>query len=74
MIVYVVNRKPVKIWWGPEPKAEMLPLPDLNPEQKFLKDFVNFNYLRPKNRFDIFTFIPMKAEDVPTPPRRRRSR
>jgi lipopolysaccharide assembly outer membrane protein LptD (OstA) len=74
MIVYVVNRKPVKIWWGPEPKAEMLPLPDLSPEQKFLKDFVNFNYLRPKDRLDIFIAVPMKSGDVPAPPRRRRSR
>ncbi|MDR0547669.1 MAG: LPS export ABC transporter periplasmic protein LptC [Dysgonamonadaceae bacterium] len=74
MTVYIKNRKPVKIWWGPEPKAEMLPIPDLNPEQKFLKDFVNFNYLRPKDKTEIFIETKMKAEDVPTAPRRRRGR
>ena len=74
MRIYIEDRKPMAIWLGPEPKAEMLPIPDLTPESKFLKDFVNFNYIRPVDQLDIFRPTRMKAEDVPTPPRRRRLR
>ncbi|KAA6301946.1 MAG: LPS-assembly protein LptD [Candidatus Ordinivivax streblomastigis] len=73
MIIYVENRKPAKIWWGPEPKMELLPIPDLNPENKFLKDFVNFDYLRPVDRESIFIQSVYKTEDIPAP-RRYRSR
>ena len=73
MSIYVEDRKPVKVWWA-ESKAEMLPIPDLNPEQKFLRDFVNYNYLRPKNREDIFTKTAFKEEDIPAPRRLRTKR
>jgi hypothetical protein len=69
MTIYVENRKPVSGKWWPTPKAEMLPIPDLNPEQKFLKEFVNYNYLRPQNKDDIFSKTVMKAEDIPAPRR-----
>jgi lipopolysaccharide export system protein LptA len=72
MTIYVENRKPVKILWKPSPKAEMLPIPDLTPESKFLKGFVNYDYLRPKNREDIFTLTVIKTEDIPAPKRKRR--
>ncbi|MCL1937533.1 MAG: hypothetical protein FWF52_03940 [Candidatus Azobacteroides sp.] len=71
MTIYVVNRKPVKILWWPTPKAEMLPIPDLTPEAKFLKDFVNYNYLRPKDKDDIFTKKNIRSEDIPAPKRQR---
>ncbi|MDR0865818.1 MAG: hypothetical protein LBO74_12940 [Candidatus Symbiothrix sp.] len=71
MTIYVENRKPVKIVWWPTPTAEMLPIPDLNPESKFLKDFVNYNYLRPKDPEDIFTKPAIKTEDIPAPKRQR---
>jgi hypothetical protein len=71
MTIWVENRKPVRILWKPDPKAEMLPLPDLNPEQKFLKDFVDYNYLRPKDKEDIFTKAAMKTEDIPVPRRQK---
>jgi hypothetical protein len=53
---------------------KMLPIPDLTPEKKYLKDFVDYNYIRPKNRADIFTKTVRKAEDIPPPRRQRRSR
>jgi lipopolysaccharide export system protein LptA len=74
MIVTVNNRKPVEIWWYPQPKMKMLPIPDLAPEKKYLKDFVNYNYIRPKNKDDIFTKTVRKAEDIPPPRRQRRTR
>jgi lipopolysaccharide export system protein LptA len=70
MTIFVKDGKIREIRWKPEPKGEMLPLPDLTPEQKFLNEFVNFNYLRPKNKDDIFTVIPMKTEDTPAQKRR----
>jgi lipopolysaccharide export system protein LptA len=73
IIITVRNRKPVEITWYPQPKMEMLPIPDLTPEKKYLKDFVDYNYIRPKNKEDIFTKTVRKSEDIP-PPRRHRIR
>lgn len=73
MTMYIKNRKLVRIWWRPEPNFETLPIPDLTSTQMFLKEFVNFNYLRPKDRYDIFTKTEMKQEDIPVQ-RRDRSR
>ncbi|GHT08218.1 hypothetical protein FACS189432_01070 [Bacteroidia bacterium] len=67
--VKIKNRKISRTVWYPTPQSETLPIPDLNPENKFLKDFKDYNYLRPQNREDIFTKVIMKTEDVP-PPRR----
>jgi lipopolysaccharide export system protein LptA len=50
----VKNRKPARIVWYPQPDCIVLPLPDLSSDDKFLKDFVNYNYLRPQNQADIF--------------------
>ncbi len=74
MTIYVKNRKPVKIRWWPSPVAEMLPIPDLTPELKFLNEFVNYNYLRPKSKEDIFERPTIKAEDIPAPKRHRARR
>jgi lipopolysaccharide export system protein LptA len=74
MTIYIENRKPVGVKWWPTPTAEMLPIPDLNPEQKFLKDFFNYNYLRPRNKDDIFAPTLIKAEDLPAPRKSRTKR
>jgi lipopolysaccharide export system protein LptA len=74
MTITVKNRKPIRILWHPQPQGEMLPIPDLNPEKKYLKDFVDYNYIRPKNREDIFNKTERKAEDIPAPRRQRRAR
>jgi len=69
--IQVKNRKPERMVLWPSPKGSTIPLPDLTPESKFLKDFVDFEYLRPTDRFDIFIKKKRKAEDV-TPPRTKR--
>lgn len=74
IIIRVSERKPFEIKWYPQPKMKMVPIPDLTPEKKYLKDFVDYNYIRPKNREDIFTKTVRKAEDIPPPRRQRRSR
>ena len=53
----------LKIW--PSPFGSMTPIPDLKPDQKMLKDFYWFDYLRPKNRDDIYEVVKRKATESP---------
>ena len=53
----------LKIW--PSPVGSMTPIPDLKPDQKMLKDFYWFGYLRPKNRDDIYEVVKRKATESP---------
>ena len=69
----IKNRKIRSIKWISEPKMDVYPIPDLTPDLKFLKDFVDYDYLRPKSKADIFVKTVMKTEDIP-PPRRTRQR
>jgi len=69
----IKKRKVTAIKWEPESKMDIFPIPDLTPEVKFLKNFVDYNYLRPKNREDIFVKTVMKTEDI-LPVRRARQR
>ena len=43
----------------------MIPIPDLNPKQKVLKDFFWFDYLRPKDKDDIFEVKKKKVNEAP---------
>ncbi len=69
--ITIKNRKPAKIVTWPASQGAILPLPDLTPETKFLKDFVNFDYLRPTDKQDIFVKKKRKTEDI-TPVRKMR--
>ncbi|MDR1371652.1 MAG: LPS export ABC transporter periplasmic protein LptC [Dysgonamonadaceae bacterium] len=71
----IKNRKPVRIKWTDETDMKMLPIPDLTPQDKFLQGYVDLNYLRPKDRSDIFQKAEMKTEDKhePQKPRSRRA-
>lgn len=53
----------LKIW--PSPQGSLTPIPDLKPEQKTLKDFYWFDYLRPKNKDDIYQVVKRRVEDAP---------
>ena len=55
----------LKIW--PNPVGTMTPIPDLKPDQKMLKDFHWFDYMRPKNKDDIYQVV--KRKEVETPKR-----
>ena len=69
--ISVKERKPYKTVFKPSSSGAIMPLPDLNPEDKFLKNFIDFDYLRPKNKDDIFTKTQRKQEDI-TPVRKHR--
>jgi hypothetical protein len=68
---WINKRKISRIAWNPDPKLNIIPLPDLKPEEKFLQGFVNYDYLRPKTKEDIFIKVEMKKEDIPQPRRTR---
>lgn len=53
----------LKIW--PTPVGTMTPIPDLKPDQKFLKDFYWFDYIRPKDKDDIYQVVKRKVQDAP---------
>lgn len=53
----------LKIW--PSPQGVMTPIPDIDPNNKFLKDFNWFDYLRPIDQKDIFRNIKRSAADSP---------
>lgn len=53
----------LKIW--PSPVGSLTPIPDLKPEQKTLKDFYWFDYLRPKNKDDIYQVVKRKSSETP---------
>lgn len=54
------------VW--PTPVGTLTPMPDLKPEQKTLKDFKWYDYLRPKDKNDIFT-VHTRADQTNTPKR-----
>lgn len=53
----------LKIW--PSPVCSMTPIPDLKPDQKSLKDFYWFDYLRPKDKDDIYEVVKRKTAESP---------
>ncbi|MDL2265475.1 hypothetical protein LJC57_06855 [Parabacteroides sp. OttesenSCG-928-G07] len=53
------------VW--PTPQGVITPIPDLTPDQKTLKDFHWFEYLRPKDKDDIFTQVERNIQDAPPP-------
>jgi hypothetical protein len=63
----IKDRKPIGIKWIGETDKDLLPIPDLTPKDKFLEGYIDFNYLRPKDRADIFTKTVIKKEDITEP-------
>ena len=49
----------------PEPEGKMTPIPDLLPDQKLLKGFYWYDYLRPIDKDDIYRMTTRKTEDKP---------
>ena len=52
----------LKIW--PNPQGTMT-IPDLKPDQKELKDFFWYDYLRPTSKDDIYEVRKKKVQDAP---------
>lgn len=65
LTIWVKDNKLEKLKIWPTPLGNLTPIPDLKPEQKTLKDFYWYDYLRPKNKDDIYNVVKKKVEDAP---------
>ncbi len=63
--IWVAENKLEKLKLWPESQGKLTPIPDISPDQKTLKDFHWFDYLRPKDKDDIYQVVKRKTEDVP---------
>ena len=65
MSIWIIDGRldKLKIW--PNPMGVLTPILNLRPEQKTLKDFYWYDYLRPLNRDDVFNVRKRKEEDEP---------
>ncbi|MCD7931776.1 MAG: hypothetical protein LUH15_10685 [Tannerellaceae bacterium] len=62
--IWVNERKLEKLKIWPAPQGSITPIPDLTPDQKTLQGFYWFDYIRPKDKDDIFHVVKRKTEDV----------
>jgi len=58
------NKIDTLVFW-PEPRGTLTPIPDLRPDQKLMKGFYWYDYLRPLDKDDIFRDVKIKTEDKP---------
>lgn len=63
--IWVQENKLEKLKLWPEAEGTLTPIPDLKPDQKTLKDFHWYDYLRPLNKDDIYRVTKRKTEDAP---------
>ena len=54
MTIYIKDDQIERIWFHEKPDGETIPLEQVTSEQIILKDFKWHDYLRPKNKHDIF--------------------
>lgn len=62
---WLKERKLYKFLAWPKPEGLLTPIPDLKPDQKQLRDFMWFDYIRPQNKDDIYQVVKRKASDAP---------
>ena len=65
LTIWLKDNKIDKLKFWPEPQHKITPIPDLQPDQKLLKGFYWYDYLRPFDKDDIDRKVQMKAEDKP---------
>jgi len=65
LTIWLLENKIDKLKWWPDVTGNITPIPELQSEQKFLKGFYWYDYLRPLDKDDIFREAKMKTEDKP---------
>ena len=65
MTIWLKENKIDKLLIWPSPQDTLTPIPQLHPEQKTLKDFYWYDYMRPLNKDDIYTPVRRKTQDIP---------
>ena len=63
--IWFKDNKLEKLLIWPEPQAKMTPIPELAPDQRMLKDFHWYDYLRPADKDDIYRPTERKSADRP---------
>ena len=63
--IWLKENKIDKIKGLPSPQGVLTPIPDLQPDQKLLRGFYWYDYLRPLDKDDIFREVKIKTEDKP---------
>ena len=63
--IWVKNNKLDRLGIYTGVTGTLTPIPDLKPDQKTLKDFYWFDYLRPKDKDDIYQVVKRKAAESP---------
>jgi len=65
MTIWLKESKIERLKFWPEVQGLLTPIPDLKPDQKLLRGFFWYDYLRPLDPDDIFRTIQIKTEDKP---------
>lgn len=63
--IWIKDNKLNRLLLWPSPQGILTPIPDLDPSKKILKDFSWFDYLRPKDKNDIYHVVKRKTQDMP---------
>ncbi|MDL2255561.1 hypothetical protein LJC44_05490 [Parabacteroides sp. OttesenSCG-928-G06] len=63
--IWVKENKLEKLSIWPSPQGKTTPIPDLHPDQKQLKDFYWFDYIRPLNQDDIYRVVRRNVDAAP---------
>lgn len=59
--MYLMNRKMEKIVMSPKSNGVLYPMDQIPPDKLYLPTFAWFDYIRPRNKYDIFEWRPKKA-------------
>ena len=65
LTIWVLDNQLEKLKVWPKPIGTLTPIPDLKPDQKMLKDFYWYDYLRPKDKNDIYQVVKRKVSEAP---------
>jgi len=65
LTIWLKDNKMERLKFWPEVQGTLTPLPFLQPDQKTLKGFYWYDYLRPLDKDDIFRDVKIKTEDKP---------
>lgn len=64
MTMWLKDKKIQKLLFWPNPDANLYPIPDLEPDMKILPNFFWFDYIRPKNKDDIYQVIKKRSGEI----------
>lgn len=64
MRIYFTDEQKVEHIWMPAAEGTLYPIPMIPPNKLYIENFAWLDYMRPKDKDDIFNWMPKKAESV----------